>query len=149
MVEERAFKPYVYHTIAGAGTALESALRHADSRVLVGRPRSSVALRNACLDAFEGFGAGSGDASGLGRTGQGNSALAGAPGGSGLGNSSLGGSPLASAECGAGGVGGDGAGTRGRPSTATSPDVPARSSSGLFDVSTRTLMSGASSASRF
>lgn len=141
MVEERAFKPYVYHTISGAGTALESALRHADSRVLVGRPRSSGALSNQCLNGFVGFGAGAGDASGLG--GAASKAVREAPGGYGLGNSSLGGSGLASA----GGSGSCGI-VPGElvplPAT-TAPDAPRAPASRLFDVSTRPLLSGASS----
>jgi hypothetical protein len=137
MVEERAFKPYVYHSISGAGTALESALRHADSRVLVGRPRSSGALSDSCLSRFDGFGAGAGDATGGGR------GFPNAPGGYGLASSSLGGAGLsrfdAPGACGTEGT------TSDRPPVGSSPGVPVATSSGLFDVSTRTLMSGASS----
>ena len=142
MVEERAFKPYAYHSISGAGTALESALRQADSRLLVSRPRSSDALHNSCLSSFEGFGAGSGDVSGLGRVPS--SVVDSAPGGSGLGSSSLGGSGLSRVD-GPGRCRIEGRDRESLSPGSSSPDVPTRSSSGLFDVSTRTLLSGASS----
>lgn len=132
LVSQRAFRPYVYNSIDGAGTLLESALRNADSRVLVARPRRPEALGDGCLDGFEGFGAGAGDVSGI--------RLGGAAG------------PVAAARADKEGCVGSSAffgatATTKAPSaplvTAASPAPEAGSGViGLFGLSTRPMMSG-------
>ena len=56
-VESRAFRPYVYHTIEGAGTGIESALREGESLQVVHRGGAHES-RSRCLAEFEGYRAG-------------------------------------------------------------------------------------------
>ena len=65
-VGSRAFRPYVYKVPDGAGTPLESALRFADSRVVVARPLLAEDIADEALGAFCGFRAGQGGVSGPG-----------------------------------------------------------------------------------
>jgi hypothetical protein len=118
-VGSRAFRPYVYVRPEGAGTPLESALRFADSRVVVERPALSDDLADPALGAFCGFRAGQGGLSG-GPAGLGSAAPAG----------------FRTAEAAAGAPAG----------AACAECAPSAlpSSAGLFCASTRPAMSGAS-----